>query len=168
MNYNGDYNGGDGAEDVFVKAAVEVKRFLPSLFNIKVLGEKGSGFRPRGAIQDFNTLRRECLATGRLFEDPEFLADDSSLYFSRRPDRYIEWKRPMEIADNPQLFVEGFSRFDVQQGELGDCWLLAAVANLTMHSNLFFQVVPEDQSFEENYAGIFHFRSFFGPSSAWI
>ncbi|XP_070151142.1 calpain-B isoform X4 [Polyergus mexicanus] len=132
------------------------------------LGEKGSGFRPRGAIQDFNTLRRECLATGRLFEDPEFLADDSSLYFSRRPDRYIEWKRPMEIADNPQLFVEGFSRFDVQQGELGDCWLLAAVANLTMHSNLFFQVVPEDQSFEENYAGIFHFRSFFGPSSAWI
>lgn len=166
MNYYGGNNGGDGAEDVFVKAAVEVKRFLPSLFNIKVLGEKGSGFRPRGAIQDFNTLRRECLATGRLFEDPEFPADDSSLYFSRRPDRYIEWKRPMEIADNPQLFVEGFSRFDVQQGELGDCWLLAAVANLTMHSNLFFQVVPEDQSFEENYAGIFHFR--FWQYGRWV
>lgn len=66
-----------------------------------------------------------------------------------------------EIADNPQLFVEGFSRFDVQQGELGDCWLLAAVANLTMDVNLFFQVVPEDQSFEENYAGIFHFRYFY-------
>lgn len=63
-----------------------------------------------------------------------------------------------EIADDPQLFVEGFSRFDVQQGELGDCWLLAAVANLTMYPNLFFQVVPEDQSFNENYAGIFHFR----------
>lgn len=59
------------------------------------LGEKGSGFRPRGAVQDFNTLRRECLAAGRLFEDPEFRAEDSSLYFSRRPDRYIEWKRPM-------------------------------------------------------------------------
>ncbi|XP_012232198.1 calpain-B-like isoform X4 [Linepithema humile] len=130
------------------------------------LGEKGSGFRPRGAVQDFNTLRRECLATGRLFEDPEFPADDSSLYYSRRPDRYIEWKRPMEIADDPQLFVEGFSRFDVQQGELGDCWLLAAVANLTMHSNLFFQVVPEDQSFEENYAGIFHFR--FWQYGRWV
>ncbi|XP_020282745.1 calpain-B-like isoform X4 [Pseudomyrmex gracilis] len=129
------------------------------------LGEKGSGFR-RGEVQDFNTLRRECLATGRLFEDLEFPADDSSLYFSRRPDRYIEWKRPMEIADNPQLFVEGFSRFDVQQGELGDCWLLAAVANLTMHQNLFFQVVPEDQSFEENYAGIFHFR--FWQYGRWV
>lgn len=62
-----------------------------------------------------------------------------------------------EIADDPQFFVEGFSRFDVQQGELGDCWLLAATANLTQDSNLFFRVVPPDQSFEENYAGIFHF-----------
>ncbi|XP_032686633.1 calpain-A isoform X4 [Odontomachus brunneus] len=130
------------------------------------LGEKGSGFRPRGEIQDFNTLRRECLETGRLFEDPEFPATDSSLYFSRRPDRYIEWKRPMEIVDDPQLFVEGFSRFDVQQGELGDCWLLAAVANLTMYPNLFFQVVPEDQSFEENYAGVFHFR--FWQYGRWV
>ncbi|XP_029032114.1 calpain-A-like isoform X2 [Osmia bicornis bicornis] len=130
------------------------------------LGEKGSGFRPRGAVQDFNTLRRECLTSGTLFDDPEFPADDTSLYFSRRPDRYIEWKRPMEIVDNPQLFVEGFSRFDVQQGELGDCWLLAAVANLTMDANLFFQVVPEDQSFDENYAGIFHFR--FWQYGRWV
>lgn len=59
------------------------------------LGEKGSGFRPRAAVQDFSKLKQECLATGTLFEDPEFPADDSSLYFSKRPDRYIEWKRPM-------------------------------------------------------------------------
>ncbi|KAK9299940.1 hypothetical protein QLX08_007169 [Tetragonisca angustula] len=163
MSYHQD---GASLDDVFVKTAVQVKRFLPSLFNIKVLGEKGSGFRPRAAVQDFSKLKHECLATGTLFEDPEFPADDSSLYFSRRPDRYIEWKRPMEIADNPQLFVEGFSRFDVQQGELGDCWLLAAVANLTMDSNLFFQVVPEDQGFEENYAGIFHFR--FWQYGRWV
>lgn len=36
--YDGGYNGDVGdAADVFVKAAVEVKRFLPSLFNIKVV-----------------------------------------------------------------------------------------------------------------------------------
>ncbi|XP_066591837.1 calpain-A isoform X3 [Prorops nasuta] len=166
MAYYGGGEAPDGLADVFVKTVVDVKRFLPSLFNIKVLGEQGSNYRPRGAVQDFNTLRRECLETGRLFEDPEFLAEDSSLYFSRRPDRYVEWRRPMEIADNPQLFVEGFSRFDVQQGELGDCWLLAAVANLTMHPHLFFQVVPEDQSFDENYAGIFHFR--FWQYGKWV
>ncbi|XP_044589127.1 calpain-A-like isoform X8 [Cotesia glomerata] len=130
------------------------------------LGERGSGYRAQGAIQDFNSLRQQCLSQGILFEDPEFPATDSSLFFSKRPDRYIEWRRPMEIADNPQLFVEGFSRFDVQQGELGDCWLLAAVANLTMHPNLFFQVVPEDQSFDEGYAGIFHFR--FWQYGRWV
>lgn len=61
------------------------------------MGEKGSGIRSHGPIQDFNTLRQECLSRGELFEDPEFPAVDSSLFFSKRPDRYIEWKRPMVI-----------------------------------------------------------------------
>ncbi|XP_046433846.1 calpain-B-like isoform X9 [Neodiprion fabricii] len=152
--------------EFFVKKVAEIKRILPSLRNIKVLGERGSGIRAQGTIQDFNQLRQECLSNGTLFEDPEFPAQDDSIYFSRRPDRYIEWKRPMEIAHDPQLFVEGFSRFDVQQGELGDCWLIAAVANLTLHPNLFFQIVPEDQSFEDNYAGIFHFR--FWQYGRWV
>ncbi|XP_046626930.1 calpain-A-like isoform X5 [Neodiprion virginianus] len=152
--------------EFFVKKVAEIRRILPSLRNIKVLGERGSGIRAQGTVQDFNQLRQECLSNGTLFEDPEFPAQDDSIYFSRRPDRYIEWKRPMEIAHDPQLFVEGFSRFDVQQGELGDCWLIAAVANLTLHPNLFFQIVPEDQSFEDNYAGIFHFR--FWQYGRWV
>lgn len=40
----------------------------------------------------------------------------------------------------------------------GDCWLLAAVANLTLNDELFFQVVPPEQGFEDNYCGVFHFR----------
>lgn len=106
------------------------------------------------------------MSQGTLFEDSEFRADDSSLTYSRRPDRRIEWKRPMEIADEPQFFVEGYSRFDVQQGELGDCWLLAAAATLTQDQKLFFRVVCDDNSFEENYAGIFHFR--FWQYGKWV
>lgn len=93
-----------------------------------------------------------------MFEDPEFPAVDASLQFSRRMDRHVEWLRPHDIAEDPHFFFEGYSRFDVQQGELGDCWLLAAAATLTQDSKMFFRVVPDDQSFDENYAGIFHFR----------
>jgi hypothetical protein len=45
------------------------------------------------------------------------------------------------------------------QGELGDCWLLAAMANMAMNKRVRAKVVPLDQSFSEEYAGIFHFRS---------
>ncbi|KAL9917192.1 calpain A isoform 1-T2 [Glossina fuscipes fuscipes] len=149
---------GSVINEVFIKKEAETKRVLPSIKNMRVLGEKPlSSHRPHTDIQDFETIRGQCLASGSLFEDPLFPASNESLMFSRRPDRYVEWLRPHEISDDPQFFVEGFSRFDVQQGELGDCWLLAATANLTQDSNLFFRVVPPDQNFEENYAGIFHF-----------
>jgi len=133
---------------------------------IKVLGERGSSSRPNQPVQDFVQLRDQCLQEGVLFEDPSFPADESSIYFSRRSGRQFEWLRPTEMVDDAQLFVEGASRFDVQQGELGDCWLLAAMANLTLNQRLFHQVVPEDQSFTDNYAGIFHFR--FWRYGSWV
>lgn len=69
------------------------------------------------------------------------------------PRNGFSFLHPHKISDDPQFFVEGYSRFDVQQGELGDCWLIAACATLTQDPKMFFRVVPDDQSFEENYAG---------------
>ncbi|XP_035793199.1 calpain-B-like isoform X2 [Anopheles albimanus] len=130
------------------------------------LGERASGARSAFDVQDFYQIRQQCLENGSLFEDPEFPATASSLMYSKRPDRHYEWLRPHEICDAPEFFVEGFSRFDVQQGELGDCWLLAACANLTQDQKMFLRVVPEDNSLEENYAGVCHFR--FWQYGKWV
>ncbi|KAJ9595245.1 hypothetical protein L9F63_013455 [Diploptera punctata] len=141
--------------------------FYHPAHSIFKLGERGSGLRARGQVQDFFKLREQCLEEGTLFEDPEFPAEDSSIFFSKSPPKPFEWRRPMEIADNPQLFVDDATRFDIQQGELGDCWLLAAVANLTLNKSLFCQIVPDDQSFAPGkYAGIFHFR--FWQYGRWV
>ena len=133
-------------------------------------GGGGSRYRPEpmpedmydggvSSAQDIDDIRAKCLQAGSLFEDSEFPAVDSSVFFSRSSRRTIYWKRPHEIDSNPQFFVDGASRFDVMQGELGDCWLLAAVANLTMNEATFRSVVPADNTFADGeYCGAFHFR----------
>lgn len=59
------------------------------------IGERGSGFRPRaGDVQDFEVLRDQCLQRGALFEDPDFDTVDSSLFYSKAPDKPFKWLRP--------------------------------------------------------------------------
>ncbi|BFZ06814.1 hypothetical protein BsWGS_09853 [Bradybaena similaris] len=108
--------------------------------------------------QKYQDISRQCLKDKVRFQDPEFLAADSSIFHSKKSDRAYEWKRPDEICDDPQWITSGASRFDVRQGELGDCWLLAAVASLTCNPKLFNFVVDPNQSFTDNYCGIFKFN----------
>ena len=105
------------------------------------------------------------METDQLFVDGMFPPTHSSLYVNNE-SHGLTWMRASEISNAPQFFSGGASRFDINQGELGDCWLLAAIANLTMHEKLFEKVVPHDQNFEDDYAGIFHFR--FWQYGEWI
>ena len=78
-----------------------------------------------GPPQNYEELKQRCLASGTLFEDPTFPANDSSFYMHGRGPQRFKWIRPGEIVSNPLFFSEGAQRFDVMQGELGNCWLLA-------------------------------------------
>ncbi|KAJ8248613.1 hypothetical protein GJAV_G00243870 [Gymnothorax javanicus] len=121
--------------------------------------------------QDFETLRSQCLSRGALFSDPTFPAATESLGFNElgprsSKTRGIQWKRPGELVSRPRFIIGGATRTDICQGALGDCWLLAAIASLTLNEDVLARVIPSGQGFGDNYAGIFHFQ--FWQFGEWV
>lgn len=114
--------------------------------------------------QQFAALRKECQQNKSLFEDPLFPPVDQSLFYGANRIGKVTWKRPKELCSDPHLFVNGISAHDLNQGQLGNCWFVAACSSLASREALWQKVIPDwkDQEWEdqkpENYAGIFHFR----------
>ncbi|KAG8278971.1 hypothetical protein J6590_007987 [Homalodisca vitripennis] len=63
-------------------------------------------------------------------------------------------------------FMSDPSRTDVEPGELGDSWFLAAVSSLTLTPRFLERVVPKDQSFDTttSYCGLFSILPSNSPS----
>uniref|UniRef100_A0A3B3CYW2 Calpain 6 n=1 Tax=Oryzias melastigma TaxID=30732 RepID=A0A3B3CYW2_ORYME len=114
--------------------------------------------------QNYAELKRDCIQRRKLFKDPEFPANDLSVFHKEQPRDVVKWKRPGEITSNPHLFVEGINSHDLNQGEVGNCWFVAASSCLALKPNIWEKVIPDweeqdwDPKHPENYAGIFHFR----------
>ncbi|KAG7999683.1 Calpain-2 catalytic subunit [Nibea albiflora] len=126
--------------------------------------------------QNFEALRAQCRSAGKLFCDPTFPAAPEALGFnelgrSSYKVRGVTWKRPTELVSNPEFILGGATRTDICQGALvsfpdRDCWLLAAIASLTLNEYVMARVVPTDQGFGDDYAGIFHFQ--FWQFGEWV
>ncbi|XP_037322450.2 calpain 1, (mu/I) large subunit a isoform X1 [Pungitius pungitius] len=147
---------------------------ISSAIQANRLRADGMGSKEQAVLfsnQDYEALKQECLESGCLFEDSYFPAEPPSLgfkelapYSSKTKD--VVWMRPSELNDNPQFIVGGATRTDICQGALGDCWLLAAIGSLTLNERLLHRVVPHGQSFQDDYAGIFHFQ--FWQFGDWV
>ncbi|KAK1883124.1 Calpain-5 [Dissostichus eleginoides] len=119
--------------------------------------------------QLYSTLKRQCLQSGLLFEDPRFPAYDDSLFYQGNRIGRVVWKRPRqtasvhrhgnwvtqimfwsvpmsvmqtekleeELCEDPHLFVDGISAHDLHQGQLGNCWFVAACSSLASREALW-------------------------------
>ncbi|XP_076452213.1 calpain-5-like [Babylonia areolata] len=119
--------------------------------------------------QDYIRLRKRCLASRELFQDPEFPANHRSLFFSK-DDTSIVWKRPKELCKSPKLIVEGITCDDLVPGELGNSWFVTACASLVQDKIIWQKVFPNHKEQEwdpkNSYVGMFRFN--FWRFGEWI
>ncbi|KAJ8310637.1 hypothetical protein KUTeg_012502 [Tegillarca granosa] len=120
--------------------------------------------------QKYHKLQRQCTRSNKLFVDPEFPPNGSSLFHSRPAPADIVWKRPGDIVQSPKFFAEGASADDFSQGSIGNCWFVAACACIVEDNRLWKKIVPDyeeqEWSKDRKYAGIFHFK--FWQCGRWI
>lgn len=49
---------------------------------------------------------------------------------------------PQDICEDPHLFVDGISSHDLHQGQVGNCWFVAACSSLASRESLWQKVRP--------------------------
>ncbi|XP_068009819.1 calpain-14-like isoform X2 [Melanerpes formicivorus] len=119
--------------------------------------------------QNYQALLETCLKNKCLFTDDSFPADISSIgtgALLRKLPRNLQWKRPHALHRSPVFYPANRKQLDLRQGLVENCWFLAALEALTFQQDILAAVVPQSQSFERRYAGIFHFR--FWHFGEWV
>ncbi|XP_068186538.1 calpain-1 catalytic subunit-like [Antennarius striatus] len=143
-------------------------KMIHSLYEDGCEGSPSNPVRFKG--QDYMQLKKSLLSQANKFEDETFPANSDSLgkLEDLTPEQLkeVEWLRPHDLNPDPSFIEDGTSRLDFKQGDVGNCWFLSSIGALTLHNGLVAQVVPHDQSFKNDYTGIFHFR--FWRYGKWV
>ncbi|KOC63877.1 Calpain-C, partial [Habropoda laboriosa] len=126
-------------------------------------------------MSEYERIKRSCLKRGELWEDPEFPATQTSVFYHQTPPFQFQWKRP-ELCNRPIFVSDTPAQFDVIPGKMGDKWLVSCLGVLHLSKGLFYRVVPADQGFGNigeppgsptaEYAGVFRFRLWW--CGAWV
>ncbi|XP_074844682.1 calpain-14-like [Carettochelys insculpta] len=137
---------------------------------LQVPSRRGTFRKPKKLLyQNYETLLEMCLKNKCLFKDKNFPADISSigkgLLLQKLPSK-LQWKRPHELHKTPLFYTANTRQLDLCQGLIDNCWFLAALQALTYHQDILAVIVPQNQSFDRKYAGIFHFR--FWHFGEWV
>lgn len=77
----------------------------------------------------YERIKSECKRKGVLWEDPDFQAVQSSVFYYQQPPFTFQWKRITEIAQSP-LFINDGEQFDIIPGKMGE-WHFEKVCNST-------------------------------------
>lgn len=66
----------------------------------------------------YDRIKSECKRKGVLWEDPDFQAVQSSVFYYQTPPFTFQWKRISEIVQTP-LFINDGEQFDIIPGKMG-------------------------------------------------
>ncbi|XP_048237270.1 calpain-3-like [Haliotis rufescens] len=123
-----------------------------------VVDNDGSGLKY--ATVDFRTAKspgyhdsEPSVDSGERWTDEEF---PLHVAIQEHRQKNLGWKRASELAEDPVLFTEGTTRFDIGQGSAGTCWFLSMVANLSDHPQQLRKVVQDNDY--SRHTGVFHCR----------
>uniref|UniRef100_A0A3B5M2F7 Calpain catalytic domain-containing protein n=1 Tax=Xiphophorus couchianus TaxID=32473 RepID=A0A3B5M2F7_9TELE len=116
--------------------------------------------------QDFRQLKEFCVGRRLKFIDDMFPPDSKSIgqgVLSPSDLARVVWLRPAVSGFGLELLR---TRPSSCKGSPGNCWFLASIGALTFQDQILQQVVPQEQDFDENYCGLFHFR--FWRFGKWV
>lgn len=66
----------------------------------------------------YERIKSECKRKNILWEDPDFQAIQSSVFYYQTPPFTFQWKRISEIVQTP-LFINDGEQFDIIPGKMG-------------------------------------------------